>query len=556
MKHLVFLFVCLTFLSPKVFANSEEILDPQLFPRSKVIDVQVHFWKKIFSEVRTSEVLIHDRELVLPIYEKVSVMGLTRKQAKKKVKAHNYRIQQQLRTLADRLENKQPLTAPQKKLLNKFYKGVTPKQLRNATRRLRSQYGVADRFREGLIRSGSYMNYIRRVLKRHDVPLELAYLPHVESSFNYISRSKSGAKGIWQFMRSTGKQFMRVNAKVDERTDPFISTIAAAKFLQASYKNLGSWPLAITAYNHGPNGVRKIAKKLKTRDLGYMIRHYSSRTFSFASKNFYSEFLAASEIAVDYQKYFGALEFNPPLHYKEIRLPKSMSLRTIVSRLGYPRKQILALNPALKPRVVSGYYHVPSYYRIKVPLSAVDSIKMVQMREKQGKIRQISNQTKVREYPAKWVTVKRGDSLSMIADRYQMNVKKLVSLNNISRHKSIYPGQVLLVSTVQQPLEMVVRRGDSLTLIAHRNSVSLYQLLAANDLSFNSTIHPGQRLRLPGAQTRSNSGNRAVRVTVRRGDTLYEIAKRAGVHIDELTSINGLSKSSVIYPGQRLILSL
>lgn len=287
-----------------------------------------------------------------------------------------------------------------------------------------------------------------------------------------------------------------------------------------------------------------------------MIRHYNSRTFGFASKNFYSEFLAAAEVAANYQKYFGDVKFNPPLHYKKIRLPKSMSLRTIVSRLNYPREQILNLNPALKSRVVNGHYHVPSYYRIKVPLSAVDSIKMLQIREKQENTHPGSNQNKIRELPAKWVTVKRGDSLSTIADRYKMNLKKLVSLNNVSPHKSIYPGQVLRVSAGQKPVEMVVRRGDSLTRIARRNRISLQQLLASNGLSFNSTIHPGQRLRLPGAESRSNSEKRAVRVIVRRGDTLYEIAKRAGIHIDELTSINGLSKSSVIYPGQRLILSL
>ncbi|MBF0279868.1 MAG: LysM peptidoglycan-binding domain-containing protein [SAR324 cluster bacterium] len=555
-KFIIVTVLVLSILIAPVYAKSEIVPDPQLFPRSKMIDVQVFFWKKIFSEVKTTEVLIHDRELVLPIHEKVSVIGLTRKQAKSRVKERSRQIKKQLRLLADTLEKKSPLNPSQKKILNKFYKGVTPKQLRKAAQRLRSQYGVADRFREGLVRSGSYMNFILRALKNQGVPPELAYLPHVESSFNFTSHSKSGAKGIWQFTRSTGKMFMRVNSRVDERLDPFISSLAAAKLLKANYEHLGSWPLAITAYNHGPNGISKIAKKLKTRDLGYMIRHYNSRTFGFASKNFYAEFLAAAEVAGNYQKYFGALKLNPPLRYKEIRLPKSMSIRTVMSRLNYPRKQVLALNPALNPRVLSGHYHVPSYYRIKVPISGLDSEKVAQINMSGGKSDSISNRKKQGRHSPKWVTVKRGDSLSTIADRYNMSVKNLVSLNNVSPRKYLYPGQVLRVSNGRNATEVIVKRGDSLTTIARQNRVSLHQLLAANDLNFNSIIFPGQELKLPGGKEFSAPQKRVLRVTVRRGDTLYEIARRAGIHIDELTSINGLSKSSVIYPGQRLILSL
>ncbi len=534
------------------YAYSSDLLSSKLFPRSQIIDVQVYFWKKIFTEVSTSEAVLHDRDLVLPIYEKISLAGLSRTQAKRKIKVRKHHVRQQLEALAHVIETKKPLSYSQKKLLNKFYEGITPRQLRRAANRIRLQNGIADRFREGIVRSGAYMPYIRKVLKRYKVPLALAYLPHVESSFHYMSHSKSGAKGIWQFTRGTGKQYMRINSRVDERIDPFISTVAAAKLLRANYDMLGTWPLAITAYNHGPNGVRKISNKLKTKDLGHIIRHYHSRSFSFASKNFYAEFLAASEVAANYEKYFGPLHANSPLQFKEVRIPKSMSLKAVAHRLGYSKKQLVALNPALKPAVIKGRYYVPSYYRIKVPSSRT------QLVQTESKKQNYQNRQHSGSSPGKtasrWVTVKAGDTLSQIANRFNMSPQKLSSINNISLHKTIYPGQVLRVSSSQA--YVIVRKGDSLTSIARRYGISVRDLAAINDLSFSSIIHPGQKLKLPNISIRSSSTQNKNNYIVRGGDTLFSIAKRNGISVSQLIGINGLSSNSIIYPGQKLIINL
>ncbi|MBF0288463.1 MAG: LysM peptidoglycan-binding domain-containing protein [SAR324 cluster bacterium] len=536
-----------------VYAHSLDLLSPKQFPRSKIIDVQVYFWKKVFTEVATTEAVLHDRDLILPIYEKVSLKGLNRKQAKRKIKVRKYHVQKQLKALAHRIKTNQPLSHSQKKLLNKFYKGITPKQLIRAANRIRLQYGVADRFREGIVRSGAYMPYIKKVLARYKVPLELAYLPHVESSFHYISHSKSGAKGIWQFTRTTGKQYMRVNSRVDERIDPFISTIAAAKLLRSNYDMLGAWPLAITAYNHGPNGIRKISKKLQTKDMGYIIRHYHSPSFNFASKNFYAEFLAASEVAANYEKYFGPLQLRPPLRFNEARIPKSMSLTSIASRLGYSKKQLVALNPALKPAVVRGKYYVPSYYRIKIPLSKENVVQT----KKIQKNKQQSSRSKKKTGSAapRWITVKSGDTLSQIANRFNMTARKLSSINNISLHKTLYPGQVLRVSSLQSSY-VVVRSGDSLTSIARRYGVAVRELAVINDLSLSGLIHPGQKLKLPETIIRSSSTKSLNDYIVQGGDTLFSIARRNSISVNRLIVINGLSENSVIYPGQKLTVTL
>ena len=133
-------------------------------------------------------------------------------------------------------------------------------------------------------------------------------LPHVESSFNPRAYSKVGAAGLWQFMRSTGRRYMRIDGAVDDRLDPFRSTEAAAQLLAYNYRVLGTWPLALTAYNHGTAGMRRAKETLGTDDIVRIVRNYTSRTFGFASRNFYVSFLAALEIDRNPEKYFGSLQ--------------------------------------------------------------------------------------------------------------------------------------------------------------------------------------------------------------------------------------------------------
>ena len=146
-----------------------------------------------------------------------------------------------------------------------------------------------------------------RVLEQHGVPEEIAALPHVESSFNPAAYSKVGAAGLWQFMPSTAKRFMRVDGVVDERLDPYSATEAAANLMLYNYRLLGSWPLAVTAYNHGPGGLRRAQEELGTSDIAVIVKRYQGATFGFASRNFYVAFLAALEVDRNAEKYFGPI---------------------------------------------------------------------------------------------------------------------------------------------------------------------------------------------------------------------------------------------------------
>jgi membrane-bound lytic murein transglycosylase D len=187
-----------------------------------------------------------------------------------------------------------------------------------ARHRVRCQIGQRDRFRAGLVRSGAYIDQMRAIFSAHGLPADLAFLPHVESSFNTNAYSKFGAAGMWQFTRSTGKRFMTVDYVLDERRDPIVAAQAAARLLKENHDRLGSWPLAITAYNHGAAGMQRA--KAAHGDYPAIFTSYKGRTFKFASRNFYSEFLAARRVASDYRRYFGDLALAAPKPSRSVSL--------------------------------------------------------------------------------------------------------------------------------------------------------------------------------------------------------------------------------------------
>jgi membrane-bound lytic murein transglycosylase D len=199
-----------------------------------------------------------------------------------------------------------------------------------AGRNFRVQYGLKDSFQKALVNSTPYLKEMERIFAENGLPVELTRLPFAESSFNVEAHSLAGAAGIWQFTRSTGKNYMKIDRFIDERRDPLKSTEAAAKLLSFYYRQFKSWPLAITAYNHGSYAMKKAVRKTKSRDLETIINTYKGRTFGFSSRNYYVEFLAILEILKDYSQYFDAIEFLPPEKYDEFVLEDYIKVKTLL----------------------------------------------------------------------------------------------------------------------------------------------------------------------------------------------------------------------------------
>src|SRR5215469_25511 len=296
-------------------------------PRPAALEPDVQFWIRVYTQIDTNAGVLHDQYNLAVVSETLHFAADESQSAREhEVEAHRDRIVAALRRIAAAGDT--PLSEEDQRIRD-LWGSASPGRLREAVDDIRFQLGQADRFRAGLIRAGAWETHIAETLANRGLPAELAVLPHVESSFNPAAYSKVGAAGLWQFMRSTGRRYMRIDSSVDDRLDPFRSTEAAAQLLAYNYRILGTCPLALTAYNHGAAGVRHAKETLGTDDIVKIVRQYNGRTFGFASRNFYVSFLAALEVDRNPEKYFGPLDRLSEARFQEVTVPGYVNIGTL-----------------------------------------------------------------------------------------------------------------------------------------------------------------------------------------------------------------------------------
>lgn len=471
------------------------------FPRPAELEPDVRFWTRVYTEVDTQSGFLHDARDLSIVYETLRLTpGASQRARNVQVADAKERYGRILKKLATGA--RQGLSAEEARVLALWPEGISAARLAEGVGDLRFQLGQSDRFREGLVRSGAWMPHIREVFEDAGLPQELAVLPHVESSFNPAAYSHVGAAGMWQFTRSTGRRYMHIDHVIDERLDPFASTLAAAQLLRHNYEVTGTWPLALTAYNHGAAGMRRAIRLHGTSDILTIVRQYRGRTFGFASRNFYVAFLAALDVDRNPEKYFGAVRRTPALEYEVVELPDFLSVTALEHAFGVDRATLMKSNPALMASVWSGSKHVPSGYTLRLPRRAL-SRPVGELMAGIPDAERFSEQT-----PDLFHQIVRGDTLSTIATRYGASIQELVDLNALGNRHSIRAGQVMRLpaaGAASSAAEItvppadgvyVVRRGDSLSSIARRFNLSENALLAWNALSDRNRIAVGQRIRL------------------------------------------------------------
>src|SRR5215470_2231891 len=340
-------------------------------PRPADLERDVQFWIRVYSQIDTNAGFLHDQSNLGVVYDTLH-FGPEAPPAERQrlIDQARERYEAALRRIAASGDGS--LSADDQRIRDLWGAEGTPARLREAVDDIRFQLGQSDRFRSGLIRSGAWETHIAETLANLGLPAELAVLPHVESSFNPSAYSKVGAAGLWQFMRSTGRRYMRIDGAVDERLDPYRSTEAAAQLLAYNYRVLGSWPLALTAYNHGAAGMRRARETVGSDDFVKINRTYNSRTFGFASRNFFPSFLAALTVDENPEKYFGPLERRPEQKFREVSMPAFVRLTTLERTLGLDREQLRTLNPAWRPPIYNGTRLVPRGYRLRLPADTAE----------------------------------------------------------------------------------------------------------------------------------------------------------------------------------------
>ena len=420
----------------------------EAFPCPEALQPDVDFWVSIFTQYGTDEGVLHDNRKLAVVYERIDVpAGISRQERNRRVKKRRDALVRILRSLAD--GKRDNLDAEEARVLALWPEDVSNDELLAATKRIRFQQGLSDRFREGLQRSGRWRDFIEAEFTALGVPVELAALPHVESSYNPEARSHVGASGIWQFTRSTGRRFMRVDHVVDERNDPFAATLGAGRLLAYNYSITGNWPMAITAYNHGLAGVRRAMRIHGDTAYVDILREYNGRTFGFASRNFYVAFLAAKEVDQNPERYFPGVVRESPKVYAELKLPDYVPAEDLASAIGISARHIAKHNPALQPTIWEGSKLLPRGYSVRLPASILqdpaDTVLASVPKDRWHS----------KQLPDLFHTVARGDTLSEIAERYDTRVSTLVALNGLGSRHRIRAGQQLRLPAAGPAPEVV-----------------------------------------------------------------------------------------------------
>ncbi|HSW15368.1 MAG TPA: transglycosylase SLT domain-containing protein, partial [Solimonas sp.] len=344
-----------------------------LFPRYASLQPRIAFWTKVFGHYSELQSVVHSSEFPDKVYTVLDFRGNAvtmnrfelakwRSREEDRVKAE---IEGLLKSVHAKRHRPEDMTLEERRIFELFEDSDDDERFKKAMGTTRAQRGLHERTQTALETSGKYLPEMERIFRGYGLPVKLTRLPLVESSFNVEAYSKVGAAGLWQFMPSSAKMYMRLDNLVDDRRDPWTSTDAAARHLRDDYRVLGAWPLALTAYNHGRGGIARGLRETGSADLPGLIRHYKSKNFGFASKNFYAEFLAAADVERNHQKHFGEVQRRAPVAFDIVETRHYVPYETLQRLCGADDEAFQKLNPAYRPEVIEGKLYVPPGHLIR-----------------------------------------------------------------------------------------------------------------------------------------------------------------------------------------------
>jgi membrane-bound lytic murein transglycosylase D len=422
------------------------------------------------------------------------------------------------------------------------------------------QTSLRDRFSMWLSRSGRYLPMIHTIFASEGLPKDLAYLALVESGFNPHARSRANAIGMWQFIESAARVFdLRIDGWVDERRDPIKATRAAARYLKRLYERFGDWRLAMASYNWGRINVEKAIEKAGTRDFWVL-------TMPRETKDYVPLFMAATLIAKSPETFgFPGISFDPPLSYEEVTLSESVNLKVVAECAGVSVDNIKALNPELLLEMTPPD---AQSYRLKLPqgYSTVFQTAYAALPPER--------RTAGYEY-----IVQKGDTIGKIARRFGTTPEAILSVNALRHPRSLRVGDRLILPLsgasprVKASLQVTaavdtvfhtVKKGENLRKISRQYGITIDHLAALNGINPKRyTIYPGDRLivqRMSQAEPQHNAALSSsdaepkppVVYAVKRGDTLWSIAKAFSVDVDQIAEWNGIRRSSRLKEGHQL----
>ena len=539
---------------------AETRVDASMMKRPPELAPAVAFWREIFGRYSKHEVVIHARDYPNKIFTVLDYRaeaakgvdpGALARKRRSETREAIARIDAILQELDAAGGDPKGLGDDARAVAELFADVDDPGIFGEVAGRVRAQQGVRERTHAGLERAGRYLPHMERVFSEKELPLALTRLPLVESSFDSSAYSKVGAAGVWQFIPSSARHYMRMNHLLDDRRDPWTSTEGAARHLRDDFEALGDWPLAVTAYNFGRHGVRRALEKTGHDSLGGLLRDYDNPRFGFASRNFYASFLAALDVEQDRGQWLEQpLEPQPPARFDTVETRDYVAWSTLQRLSGWDEATFKRHNPAYDALVRDDKLYVPPGHRIRVAPGEGAAFLTAYAQLDDAYLHDTQREAFVRH------RVARGETLSEIARRFATSAAHLQRLNGLSSVHHLRAGQSLRIpapggtqraSARNAPAATIsyrVQPGETLSGIARYGS-SVRRIAAANNMNTGDLLRPGAELRIPDA-----SGPRRHRVA--RGETLWDIARRHGTSIASIAAHNALEDHSLIRPGVTL----
>jgi membrane-bound lytic murein transglycosylase D len=419
-----------------------------------------------------------------------------------------------------------------------------------------------------LARSERYIPFMRNLLREGGLPEDLVYMALIESGFNPYAYSRRKASGPWQFIYFTGKRYgLKVNWWVDERRDPEKSTIAAAKYLKDLYDLFECWYLAAAGYNAGEGKIINAMKRYRTEDYWELTKY---RYLKRETKDYVPQMIAAALIAKDPEKYgFVGIEYQEPLQYEKVSVPAVTDLRLIAKACEASIEELKDLNPELLR------WCTPpdsQEYEIRIPFGKKDLF-----------LKNFEALPRQERFQFKSHIVRKGDTLGGIAGLYRVDLEPILELNRLKRSSLLSIGMNLIIPIPKdarlawgperkmergsqllgsEEITYTIKKGDTLWSIANETGVNIGALSRWNNLHPDKKLMPGDKLRVR-INTPPKPGNgfqkkevKEIIYIVREGDTLWDIAQKYNVTIEEIKSWNSLNGGDRIYPSDRLKLKV
>ncbi|MGA9178086.1 MAG: LysM peptidoglycan-binding domain-containing protein [Desulfobacterales bacterium] len=417
-----------------------------------------------------------------------------------------------------------------------------------------TKYGEKKFFIEAYKRSGKYRPYIVSELKAAGMPVELSWLPLIESGFKVNALSRARALGPWQFIPSTGYKFgLKRDKYIDERIDPIKSTKAAIEYLKELHQIFGDWSTVLAAYNCGEGRVLRV---IRSQNINYLDNFWDLyERLPRETARYVPRFMAALFIINNPEKYgLDAITVDEPLEYENVTVSKQIHLKNVAKEIGVSEKTLRELNPELRYRILP-----QDEYPLRVPPGKSDVL-----------LANLDNIPVTHPPQPAYVyhRIRTGESLSTIARRYRSSVRKIMRANNLHRSSYIVAGKKLKIplrgtmpyrpkidrtKDFTLPSIHVVKRGDSLWNIAKRYGITTKKIQSLNELQ-TTQLHIGQILKMPGYKDEKIEVGDLKVYKVKRGDSPFDIAQLHNMPLKRFLRINLLTPNSTIYPGQKLFI--